>query len=368
MRATKACISLDAIRHNFATLRAQVGDARIMAVVKADAYGHGLVPVARALPQADIFAVASLEEAVELRQAGIDQRILMLEGFFHADELPEIFAQELEVVVHHDAQIEALEALDSGNIQVWLKLDTGMNRLGFRPSEAIEALKRLRACQAVREPVFCMSHFANADEPDEGFAGAQLQDFLDHVEESTPPSGCRWRSIANSAAILTQPDAHLELVRPGLALYGCSPLPGKTGTDHGLIPVMTLESKLFAIKPVNKGESVGYGRSWQAQEDTRVGLVAIGYGDGYPRHARSGTPVWVNGRRVPLAGRISMDMLAVDLGPDSNDRIGDRVVLWGPELPAETVAEHADTISYTLLCGVTRRVYFEYRSRETEAN
>ncbi|WP_251358110.1 alanine racemase [Kangiella sp. TOML190] len=359
MRPTKAVIDLAALRHNLERVKTIASDSKVMVVVKANAYGHGLVEVAKALPSADMFAVASLDEALILRQAGIRQDILLLEGFFQAKELPIIQRNQLQLVLHHQAQIEQLAAYqtitsDPNPIKVWLKCDSGMYRLGFALEQVAAAEKALSALSIIEQPIKLMSHFACADS-DQEFSQAQISKFAEATQDLVGQ-----RSMANSAGILTQPNAHWDWVRPGLLIYGASPMLDSMASDFGLQPVMSLESQLMAIKPIRQGQSVGYGRNWFAKTNGNIGLVAIGYGDGYPRHAKNGTPVWVNGRQVPLVGRVSMDILAVDLGADSADNIGDRVVLWGKELSMETVATFADTIPYTLCCGVTSRVPFEY--------
>lgn len=359
MRPTKAVIDLDALRHNFTIIQAIAPESRVIAVVKANAYGHGLAKIAKALPQAEMFAVATPAEAYTLRRAGITQPILLLEGFFEAKELPKIIENDLQIVVHHSPQLEALARLKTDKkLNIWLKIDSGMNRLGFKLDELAEVEEQLETIDCIHKPVRLMSHFASADDPDNAFTDEQRDSFLDTTKHLV------WeRSMANSAGILEAQGAHFDWVRPGLILYGCSPMLNSVGADYDLRPVMSLESKIMTIKNVKKGESTGYGRHWFAEKDTVIALVAIGYGDGYPRNAKNGTPVWLNGRTVPLVGRVSMDMLAVELGPDHHDRIGDRVVLWGKELPAEIVAEHANTIPYTLSCGVTGRVHFVYRGQ-----
>ncbi len=359
MRSTKAVIDLSALKHNFHTIKSIAKDSKIMAVVKANAYGHGLVEVASALTDADMFAVATLEEALSLRAANIQQDILLLEGFFELEELPVIQENRLQLVLHHFNQIEILKKyqqapVNEQPIKTWMKCDSGMFRLGFALDTVEAAHQELKQLTIIEQPVKLMSHFSSADS-DQNFSEEQIDLFLNATRGLDGQ-----RSMANSAGILAHEQAHWDWVRPGLLIYGASPMPYSTGSDYQLQPVMSLESQLMAIKPINKGESVGYGRNWYAEQETNIGLVAIGYGDGYPRHAKNGTPVWVNGREVPLVGRVSMDMLAVDLGIDSKDNVGDGVVLWGKELPMEKVAPFADTIPYTLCCGVTRRVKFEY--------
>jgi alanine racemase len=360
MRPTKAVIHLDAILHNLSQIRRMAPASRIMAVVKADAYGHGIVPVARYLTGVDAFAVACIEEAIELREGGIDAPIVLLEGFFEANELPLIEQYQLQTVIHHWQQLKLLQ---TARIQqpmiVWLKLDSEMNRLGFAAEEYLLAYQQLRELPCVKE-IRLMTHFACADDIQSPKTQQQLKLFGQLTAQLRGQ-----RSAANSAAVLAWPESHFEWVRPGLMLYGCSPLADCTGDKHRLQPAMTLESRIISVKTVKAGQSVGYGAYWVAPRDTRLAIVAIGYGDGYPRHAVNGTPVWINGRLCPMAGRVSMDMIAVDLGAEAQDQVGDRVVLWGPELPVEIVAQHADTIPYTLLCGVTTRVKFEWRGKSS---
>lgn len=364
MRLTQAIIDLSALKSNFQKLRDLAAPSRVMAIVKANAYGHGFVEIAKALETSDQgvekFAVATIGEAIALRKAGIKSPILLLEGFFDGDELKIIQEYQLETVIHSPQQIKWLESYAKKKslfepIQVWLKLDTQMFRLGFPPSQVDTLVERIEKIRVVKKPINLMSHFASAD-TDPEFSARQVELF----EQVTKGYNAE-RSMANSAGIIAQQNAHYDWVRPGLLLYGASPIPNKMAEDFGLTPVMSLESQIMAVKPIKKGESVGYGRNWFAEEDTHIGLVAIGYGDGYPRHAKNGTPVWLNGREVPLVGRVSMDMLAVDLGATANDKVGDRVVLWGKELPMEKVAPFMDTIPYTLCCGVTSRVKFEYK-------
>lgn len=364
MRSTKAVIDLAALRKNYQTVQSIAKNSKVMAVVKANAYGHGLVEIASALKEADMFAVATLEEALALRQANVQQDILLLEGFFELEELPIIQENNLQLVLHHSSQIDILKRYqfsskntllkNSAAIKVWMKCDSGMYRLGFSLNEVKRAHRDLQQLEIVEQPVKLMSHFSSADS-DQEFSQEQIKKFSMATDGMSGQ-----RSMANSAGIIAHENAHWDWVRPGLLMYGASPMPDTVGADYGLQPVMSLESQLMAIKPIESGESVGYGRNWFAEKASNIGLVAIGYGDGYPRHAKNGTPVWLNGRVVPLVGRVSMDMLAVDLGENSQDKVGDRVVLWGKELPMEKVAPHVDTIPYTLCCGVTSRVKFEY--------
>ena len=352
-RATRVVIDLGALRHNLAVARRAAPNSRIMAAVKANGYGHGLVRVARALNEADAFGVAAINEALELREAGITQPVALLEGFFHADELALIARHDLDVVLHHLPQLEALERFTSSSspITVWLKVDTGMHRLGFPPEQVAPVRERLLALgERIRLRGF-MTHFANADDLDDPTTQRQMEMFAKATSMFDGE-----RAIANSAGLLGWPQSHADWVRPGIMLYGASPFVGRTGEQEGLRPVMTLHSELIAVNALNKGDAVGYGGTWICPEPMKVGVVAIGYGDGYPRHVPAGIPVLVNGKRVPLVGRVSMDMITVDLRTQPDARVGDPVVLWGEGLPVEEITESAGTISYDLLCRITRRV------------
>jgi alanine racemase len=353
----RAFIESAAIRHNLGRVREFAPRTRVMAVIKANAYGHGLVAAARALAAADGLAVARLDEALALRAAGLSQRILLLEGVLDADELALAAQQRLDVMVHGVEQLAMLEErTGEPSLAAWLKIDTGMNRLGFRAEQFGEVRSRLARIGNVAPDPVLVTHLANADEASDRMTPAQLRTFA-----SATVGAAGERSIANSAAILAWPDAHADWVRPGLMLYGVSPFASGLGADLGLRPAMTLRSKVIALKTVRAGETVGYGGAWRANRETRMAVAAAGYGDGYPRSARSGTPVLVNGRRAPLIGRVSMDMITVDVTDLPAARIGDPVVLWGEGLPVEEVARCADTIPYQLLCGVSQRVAHEFR-------
>ena len=350
--AAHAVLDMPALAHNLACLRARAPRAKIMAVVKANAYGHGAIPVARALASADAFAVARVGEGVALREAGVRQRIAVLQGFLCAEELALHSRYALEPVVHAEFQVDRLEAADLPRaVAVWLKLDSGMHRLGLGAEAFAACHRRLSLCRSVRQPPFLMTHLASADAPADAATPRQL-DLFGGAAAGLPGE----RSIANSAGLLAWDAALAEWVRPGVALYGVSPFAGRSGREDGLRPVMTLRTRLIAVKPLAAGDAVGYGGDWICPRATRMGVAAIGYGDGYPRHARPGTPVLVRGRRVPLIGRVSMDMITLDLGGCPEAEVGDEVVLWGEGLPVEEVARHADTIPYVLLCNVTPRV------------
>ena len=350
-RPARALLDGGALKLNFQQARLHAKSSRVMAVVKANGYGHGMAWVAHTLGlSADAFGVSSVEEGMQLREAGVSQPVCLLEGFFSADELPLLSRERLEPVIHHDGQVKALAASKGLKLTVWLKVDTGMHRLGFNPAAAPDVLKQLRAAPAVAN-VRLMSHFARAEFPKDPATQKQIDDFLDFGRNHRVEM-----SLANSAGILSWPTSHLDWVRPGIMLYGGSPVAGRDAASIGLKPVMTLETALIAVQPRKKGDPIGYGGDWQCPEDMPVGVAAIGYGDGYPRHAPPGTPVLVNGRRVPTVGRVSMDMITLDLRSQANARVGDPVVLWGRGLPLEEVAESAGTISYELLCHVTERI------------
>ncbi|MFO1505055.1 MAG: alanine racemase [Steroidobacteraceae bacterium] len=350
----RAEVSAAALRANLARIREVAPASRVMAVVKANAYGHGLVPTALCLAgaDADAFGVARLDEAMALRGAGIRGRIVLLEGVFDAEQLAEAARQSLDIVVHEAEQLALLEATPHGQrFVVWLKIDTGMNRLGFRPSAAEAALLRLQRLGDRVLDLRLMTHFASADERDSKLTRQQLARF------DVLTQGRGWaRSLANSAAIFAQPDSHADWVRPGLALYGVSPFADQVGAHLGLHAAMRLVSSVIAVREVPAGETVGYGGVWRAVRDSRVAIIAGGYGDGLPRALPNGTPVLVRGRRAQLAGRVSMDMIAVDVTGVPGVQVGDPAVLWGPELPVEEIAAHAGTLSYELLCAVSQRV------------
>lgn len=346
-------LDLEAARHNLAQVKRYAPDNKVMAVIKANAYGHGMARVAAALELADGFAVARVDEGVRLRAAGFKQPITVLQGFVCVDELMLMLQHQLAAVIHTSQQIEILQQHEQGGdkLSVWLKMDTGMNRLGFKGSDFSAAYQQLLRCQRVEQPINLITHFANADDLLDDKTRRQMDLFNDAVKDYPGQ-----RSIANSAGIIGWPNVISDWVRPGLMLYGCSPFAGKTGEDFGLKPVMSLYSRLIAVKNVAAGERVGYAGTWQCQTATRLGVVSIGYGDGYHRHTNSGAPVLVNGQRVPLIGRVSMDMITVDLNGLPSAQPGDPVTLWGEGLPVEEIARHADAIPYTLLCGITQRV------------
>ncbi len=353
-RPTHALIDLAALQHNLQQARCAAPQQRLMAVIKANAYGHGCLPVAQALERggADALAVACIEEALPLRAAHIRLPIVLLEGFFHADELPLIAQQHLQIVLHSPQQLEILQHSRLPRpISLWLKFDSGMHRLGFSAGELQTAWQRLKAMPEKVAQIGLLTHLACADERDNAATAQQCQRFYQTIQG--------WRaqcSLANSAGILGWQVSHADWGRPGIMLYGASPFAHSIGTAEGLKPVMQLRSALISIKHYQAGDALGYGATWQCPQNMPVGIVAIGYGDGYPRHAPSGTPLWLNGQRVPLVGRVSMDMLAVDLRQQPQARVGDRVELWGEHIAVDEVARQANTIAYELLCHVTQRV------------
>ena len=351
-----ATIDTAALRHNLGVVRQCAPTSRVMAVIKANAYGHGLLVVARALATADAFAVARVDEGLTLRHAGIMARTVLLEGVFDRGQLEAAAGAGFELVVHTDAQVELLRNAPAGvAFKVWLKLDTGMNRLGFKGQAFEAAYAALSGLPAVQSPVNLFTHLSSADDPELPTTADQLARF-----GAATATLVGERSIANSAGMLKFAAARADWVRPGLLLYGAVPFFGSIGSDYGLKPAMTLHSHLIALKDLAVGERVGYGGDWTAQRPTRLAVAAVGYGDGYPRSLASGAPVLVNGERAPLAGRVSMDMIGIDVTdlkapPD----LGDPVTLWGAGLPVEEIAVWADTIPYELLCGISQRVPVE---------
>ena len=346
-------IDLGALKNNLAVLRRLAPKSRVMAVIKANAYGHGLVAVARALASADALAVARLGEALNLREAGIKTPIVLLEGVLDREQLVAAAAADLELVVHSAEQVQLLKEAPAGvRFKVWLKLDSGMNRLGFKSDAFHAAHAVLSALPCVRAPFNLFTHLSSADSPELPTTAEQLMVF-GAATRALPGE----RSVVNSAALVGFPESHADWVRPGLMLYGISPFRGTSGADHGLRPVMTLCARVIALKDLLEGEQVGYGGDWTATRPTRLAIASAGYGDGYPRSAASGTPILVNGERAGLAGRVSMDMLAIDVTEVPHPvKVGDPVVLWGEGLAVEEVALWAETIPYTLVCGITQRV------------
>lgn len=355
-RTTVATIHLGALRHNLARIRELAAPAKVMAVVKADAYGHGLERVARALGgDADAFAVASLGDGLRLRAAGHHQRIVVLSGPDQAGDIAEMQRLGLDAAIHHESQLQWLSEASPmrGRLRVWLKVDSGMHRLGFAPERAAAVHGLLASMVGIDPDIGLMTHFAESEVFDGERTRQQIERFQTATRGLSGP-----RSLSNSAAVLGWPDARGDWVRTGGLLYGLSVVEGKSGVDFGFRAAMTLSTRLIAINAIKRGERIGYNGLWECPEDMPVGVAAVGYGDGYPRSAAAGTPVLVGQRRVPLIGRVSMDLITLDLRDAPEAKVGDRVVLWGPELPVEIIAAQAGTISYDLTCGMTRRVLF----------
>ena len=345
-RPAIAHIRLDAFRHNYRVAK-QLHGGKAMAVIKANAYGHGAVQCAQAIAnEADGFAVACIEEALELRQAGIKNPILLLEGFFEAIELPDIVANDLWLVIHAEWQIEILLAAKLAKpVQIWLKMDSGMHRVGLSPAEYPLAFMRLSEHVNVAK-IVCMSHFANAD----NLKSEHTLQQIDTFKKSTQNLRVEEVSLSNSAAILGWPQTHANWSRPGIMLYGADPL---MTADTKLRAVMQLTSQIISIRKIAKGESIGYGSIFTADKETTVGVVACGYADGYPRSSIH-APASVDGVLTKVIGRVSMDMLFVDLTEIANAKIGSHVELWGDQVLANDVAKAAGTIAYELFCNVKR--------------
>ncbi|MCI2283160.1 alanine racemase [Colwellia sp. MSW7] len=355
-RAATAIITLNAIKQNYLYAKSLSKPAKAIAIIKANAYGHGAIEVAKALADvADAFGVACLEEAKELRDIGIKQPILLLEGFFSTDELEYINENNLWCVIHSQFQLEALQRTKlTKPITAWLKMDTGMHRLGFLPEKYLDAWQQLSKMSQV-ENIVHMSHFSSADELNSPTTKQQQALFLEAI--SGLPGDI---SLANSSAILTKAVARQQWTRPGIMLYGASPIDNETFTQT-LIPAMTFITKVISQRTITEGESVGYNALWKAKKTTQVGTVSIGYADGYPRHAANGTPVYINGKKSQILGRVSMDMMMVDLSMfDKQNCIGFDVELWGDNILANNVAKCSETIAYALFCGLTRRVNKRY--------
>lgn len=354
-RAAIAYIDVNALKHNYSRLQQLAAGRTILAMIKSNGYGHGLLRVANVLHAADAFGVACVEEAIALREGGIKQTIVVMSGFCDETELSQFVEYNLAAVVHRPDQIAALQKKYLPKpLQVWLKIDTGMNRLGFPVDQAHALFAQLQHCESVKQPVGLMTHLADADNAARQFTEQQIAQFKEITADLSGP-----KSIVNSAGLLAyRQQALADWVRPGIMLYGVSPIPGCCGEEEGLKPVMTLTAELIAVKHLRKGDFIGYGCIWQCCEDMPVGIVGMGYGDGYPRHAKNGTPTLVDGKICPLVGHVSMDMLAIDLRANPHAMVGERVILWGKGLPIEKIAACANTISYELLCNVTQRVKF----------
>lgn len=355
----RARILSGALTHNLEFIRRLAPGCRVMAAVKGNGYGHGLLTAARCFSAADSLAVARIVEAEALRRGGIEAPLVLLSGAMNAGELERAAACGCAVVVHGEAQLGLFERSAVRGLPVWLKVDSGMHRLGFAPKACAAVLARLRAAPSVGE-LGLMTHLASADDPDDPLGAAQHDAFLALCRGFDGPV-----SGANSPALFARDPAWREAahfgqngatwIRPGIALYGISPFAAGDGTGLGLQPAMNFETRLIDVKRIPAGARVGYGGRWRAPRDTWLGIIAAGYGDGYSRFLPSGTPVLINGRRVPLAGTVSMDLAAVDLGPEAGDRVGDTALLWGGGLPVEEIARIAGTIPYQLVTGIPHR-------------
>jgi len=345
MRPLKALINLDNARHNLAYIKSLAPSSKIMATLKANAYGHGLTLMASAFNDADAFSVLTIDDAIELREAGFDKKILLLEGPFDHDDLNIASAYHFDMVIHSEYQLALIRQLEKHKkINIHLKINTGMNRLGFSVEKVPKIYQQLKNDARVEEIIF-MSHFANADI--KNGTDLQVSQINSLVETFNEPF-----SVANSAAIFNQISTHLDWVRPGIMLYGATPFDAGLPMDQ-LKPVMTLRSEIIAIQEIKKGEGVGYGNEFKASKDMRIGIVACGYADGYPRHAPSGTPIIVDGIQTRTLGRVSMDMIAVDIDDIPNVNYGSSVELWGENLSVDIVAQHAKTVGYELLCAIS---------------
>ncbi|MGS2721213.1 alanine racemase [Paraglaciecola aestuariivivens] len=356
-RPAHVIIDLAAIGSNLEQVKKLAPNANIMAVVKANAYGHNALQVAKALSsQVRMFTVSCLEEALALRKGGINQPILLLEGCFQAEELQLAAQQNFEIVLHSQEQIkQLLETPLTSSLKLWLKFDTGMHRLGLPCDQAASFYQQLQKSDKTNG-IKLMSHFAHADDLEGDFTLKQLTAFEGVEQEINQLSQADCQvSLANSAAILAWPTTHRDWVRPGIMLYGLSPFTQDLAMTEQLVPAMNFESEVIALRKVKAGQSVGYGCTWQAKSDALIATVAVGYGDGYPRNAKSGTPVWINGQLVPLVGRVSMDLISIEVTQLTKVKIGDRVVLWGKELSADRVAKFADTIGYELVTRMPSR-------------
>lgn len=354
-RTAVAILSTENLRHNVQILKDKAPTAKVIAMVKANAYGHGIRSVSSRLDgYVDILGVASIDEALALRKIGVKTPIMLAEGVFEASELIVAATEKFHVVFHTQEQLDWLAKSSCPlPLQVWIKVNTGMGRLGFPLDQARDPYRQLCESSQVAKPVRIMSHFACADDSAHSLNQQQIQHFEAFIEGTDSEY-----SLCNSGGIFHFPEHHYDFVRPGIALYGIAPMAERTGADLGLKPVMTVQSSLISVQRVAKGASLGYGARYQCPEDMPVGVVAFGYGDGYPITAQDGTPILVNNVECPLVGRVSMDMITVDLRGCPDAKVGDPVILWGQGLPIERVAKHTANIPYDMLTGVQHRVKF----------
>lgn len=355
-RPCRALIDLDALRHNYRLACELAPNSQAIAVVKANAYGHGSVAAARALePLAPALGVACIEEALELRAAGITKPILLLEGIFSADEVNVAAAENFWLMVENLEQVQHIISAKLANpVHCWLKIDTGMHRLGLLPEQVDDALSILKASDNVQQEIIVASHFSSADEINNPSTEAQIECF-DTVLANCDQSKGLAQSLSNSAAVLAHPKAHRQWLRPGFMLYGASPFTAPQTNADRLQPVMNFVSEVISVRPIAAGERVGYGGKWQAGRNSIIATIAAGYGDGYPRHAGNGTPVFINGQEAHLVGRVSMDMITVDVTDLDGIEIGSPVELWGKNLCVNRIANAAGTIAYELLTRMPAR-------------
>lgn len=355
MRPIRACIDLSALTFNLQLIKKIAKNSKVMAVLKANAYGHGLVESVKALKHAEGLAVLTVDEAIKIRKVGYKKTILLLEGFFRAEEVYEAERLNLNIVIHNEKQIDFLNnAVLKKPLDIHLKINTGMNRLGFPPDDIDYLIENLNANPNISD-ITLMTHFATADEKE----GIKKQlDCFNHATNKYNLS----TSVANSAALYKFPESRLDWVRPGIMLYGASPFEDIPSKELHVKPVMSLVSEIIAIQDVKLGEAVGYGNSYVAKQDMRIGVVACGYGDGYPRHAKTGTPIMVDQIKTTTVGRVSMDMLFVDLSDNLNADIGSKVEMWGKHISVDDVAMNSGTVGYELLCNISAssRVLLEY--------
>lgn len=354
----QAVISKDAVYHNLRIVKKLAPNSNVLAMVKGNAYGHGLVAIGKILEDIDGLGVACLEEAMLLRQGSVNTPIVLMSGVYSVEDLKLVDLFNLQMVVHDPYQVKLLQNNTLPRpIKTWIKIDTGMHRLGFSPKQFKDAYQQLANNHQIHQPLTIMTHLANADNLQKEGTLEQLEVFDRVTSKLQGP-----KSIANSAGLMSWPKTIAHWNRPGIMLYGISPMLNELGTEYGLRPAMTLKSKVLALHDLQKGDSVGYGSAWTCPQAMRIAVVAIGYGDGYPRHAQNGCPVLIRDKVCPLVGRVSMDMITVDVTHCPDVMIGDPVILWGDGLPVETVAKYADTIAYELLCNVSRRVTYSYLS------
>lgn len=353
-RPTRVQIDATALLHNLNQVRLSAPNSKIIAMVKANAYGCGIPEVVSVLDgRVYAFGVACLEEAMAIRAIGVRSDCVLFQGVFSSDELQLVAAQQFQLVIHQPHQLQWLLSIPLENkIKVWVKINTGMHRLGFSPEDSYEVINAIANCPWVEEEIGLMTHLASADEPDHPTNQNQLRLFR---EMALPPRRFI-KSIGNSAAILALPDSHADVVRPGIMLYGVSPFANQCGQELGILPVMRFVSAISAIHYYPGQARIGYGGTWQTSRPSIIGIVAAGYGDGYPRHIAQNTPVWINGQFAPIVGRVSMDMLTVDLTDCPDVKMGDPVELWGQYIPVEKIALSAGTIAYELLCQFSPRV------------